>query len=163
MCGQGLVAFTTLLESHTDTAFDFFEVWSKRNIFYFSPDLPIVTPHQKGLDLTTRPEEEAELLTEIEELRRRIENVSLNFSVSHSMMLTPTSLSATSTKASVRKGRKDIARRSPQFGEAVAASRLPHARVPCIQTSCIFTILSKHFYKSQAIVMAVPYIDIRRS
>lgn len=81
MCGQGLVAFTTLLESHTDTAFDFFEVWSKRNIFYFSPDLPIVTPHQKGLDLTTRPEEEAELLTEIEELRRRIENVSRSFDI----------------------------------------------------------------------------------
>jgi len=71
---QGLVAFTTLLESYTDTAFDFFERWSLRNIFDFSPDLPIVAPHQKGLDLTTRPEEETELLTEIEELRRQIEN-----------------------------------------------------------------------------------------
>jgi len=71
---QGLVAFQTLLESHTDTAFDFFEVWSLRNIFDFPHDLPIVVPHQQGLDLTTRPEEEAELLTEIEELRRQIEN-----------------------------------------------------------------------------------------
>lgn len=35
---------------------------------------------------------------------------------------------------------------SPSF--PFAASRLLHARVPCIRTSCIFTILSKHFYKS---------------
>lgn len=73
---QGLVAFSTLLESHTDIAFDFFEAWSMRNIFSLPPDLPIVVPHQRGLDLKPRPEEEAELMADIEDLRRRIENVS---------------------------------------------------------------------------------------
>lgn len=72
---QGLVAFSTLLESYTDIAFDFFEVWSLRNIFAVPPDLQLVVPHHKGLDLTTKPEEEMELMTEIEELRRKIENV----------------------------------------------------------------------------------------
>ncbi|EJD01929.1 uncharacterized protein FOMMEDRAFT_108973, partial [Fomitiporia mediterranea MF3/22] len=71
---QGLVAFSTLLESHTDIAFDFFEAWSLRNIFAIPPDLPVVAPHQQGLDLNPRPEEEAELMADIEELRRKIEN-----------------------------------------------------------------------------------------
>jgi kinetochore protein Mis12/MTW1 len=73
---QGLVAFATLLESHTDIAFDFFEAWSLRNIFALPPDLPIVAPHHKGLDLQPRAEEETELMVEVEELRRKIENVS---------------------------------------------------------------------------------------
>ena len=71
-----MVAFATLLESHTDIAFDFVEAWSLRNIFALPPDLPIVAPHHKGLDLRPRPEEEAELMVEVEELRRKIENVS---------------------------------------------------------------------------------------
>ncbi|KAL5497735.1 hypothetical protein ACEPAH_2666 [Sanghuangporus vaninii] len=71
---RGLVAFSTLLESHTDIAFDFFEAWSMRNIFAIPPDLPVVAPHQRGLDLGPRPEEEAELMADIEELRRKIEN-----------------------------------------------------------------------------------------
>ena len=72
---QGLVAFSTLLESHSDIAFDFFEAWSLRNIFAFPKDLPIVVPHQRGLELNARPEEETELMADIEELRRKIENV----------------------------------------------------------------------------------------
>lgn len=76
---QGLVAFQTLLEAHTDIAFDFFEAWSLRNIFALPVDLPIVAPHQRGLDLDPRPEEEAELMADIEELRRRIENVCMLF------------------------------------------------------------------------------------
>lgn len=72
---QGLVAFQTLLESHTDIAFDFFELWSLRNIFAIPADLPVVAPHQKGLDLETTPELEQELMSEIEELRRKIDNV----------------------------------------------------------------------------------------
>ncbi|KAH8112915.1 Mis12 protein-domain-containing protein [Phellopilus nigrolimitatus] len=71
---QGLVAFSTLLESHTDIAFDFFEAWSLRNIFALPPDVSVVAPHQKNLDLNTRPEEETDLMTEIEELRRKLEN-----------------------------------------------------------------------------------------
>lgn len=72
---QGLVSFQTLLEQHVDIAFDFFEVWSLRNIFAFPADLPIVVPHQKDLDLTTPPEKEEQLFLEIEELRRKVENV----------------------------------------------------------------------------------------
>jgi Mis12 protein len=76
---QGLVSFQTLLEFHTDIAFDFFEAWSLRNIFAMTPpDLPVVVPHQAGLDLDDQPpEKEAELLAEIDELRRKIENVTL--------------------------------------------------------------------------------------
>ncbi|TDL22005.1 Mis12-domain-containing protein, partial [Rickenella mellea] len=71
---QGIVTFQTLLESHTDLAFDFFETWSLRNIFSFPEGLPIVVPHQKGLDLNEPAEEEVELLAEIEELRQQITN-----------------------------------------------------------------------------------------
>ncbi|GLB39402.1 putative mis12 protein [Lyophyllum shimeji] len=71
---QGLVAFQTLLEYHTDIAFDFFEAWSLRNIFAIPPDLPIVVPHQLGLDLTTTPEREQELMDEMEELRKQLDN-----------------------------------------------------------------------------------------
>jgi kinetochore protein Mis12/MTW1 len=76
---QGLVSFQTLLEFHTDIAFDFFEAWSLRNIFaVMPPDLPLVVPHQACLDLDDQlPEKEAELLAEIDELRRKIENVRL--------------------------------------------------------------------------------------
>ncbi|TFK94976.1 Mis12-domain-containing protein [Polyporus arcularius HHB13444] len=69
---QGLVAFQTLLESHVDVAFDFFEAWSMRNIFAIPADLPVVAPHQAGLDLEQPPEKEAELLAEIDELRRKV-------------------------------------------------------------------------------------------
>ncbi|KAH9010345.1 Mis12-domain-containing protein [Lactarius deliciosus] len=57
---QGLVSFqtVTLLEFHTDIAFDFFEAWSLRNIFAVPADLPL---------------KEAELLAEIDELWREIE------------------------------------------------------------------------------------------
>ncbi|KAF9228709.1 Mis12-domain-containing protein [Gyrodon lividus] len=70
---QGLVAFQTLLEYHTDIAFDFFETWSLRNIFAIPADLPIVVPHHEGLDLTYPPERETELRSEIDELRRKID------------------------------------------------------------------------------------------
>lgn len=72
---QGLVAFQTLLYSHVDIAFDFFEAWSLRNIFAIPADLPIVAPHQRGLELTQEPGEEARLLTEIDELHRKIQAV----------------------------------------------------------------------------------------
>ncbi|KAF9444709.1 Mis12-domain-containing protein [Macrolepiota fuliginosa MF-IS2] len=70
---QGLVAFQTLLEYHTDIAFDFFEAWSMRNIFAIPPDLPIVLPHQENLDLTATAEREQGLMDEIEHLRRKID------------------------------------------------------------------------------------------
>lgn len=76
---QGLVAFQTLLEYHTDIAFDFFEAWSLRNIFAVSCELPVVLPHQEGLDLSSSggatPEREQELLDEVEVLRRKIDAV----------------------------------------------------------------------------------------
>jgi len=72
---QGLVAFQTLLEYHTDIAFDFFEAWSLRNIFVIPPDLPVVLPHQEGLDLTVTTEQEQEAMDEVEELRKRLDGV----------------------------------------------------------------------------------------
>ncbi|KAG6332243.1 hypothetical protein ID866_6844 [Astraeus odoratus] len=70
---QGLVAFQTLLEYHTDIAFDFFETWSLRNIFAIPANLPIVVPHQEGLDLDTTVELETDLMAEIQELRKKID------------------------------------------------------------------------------------------
>jgi len=78
---QGLVAFQTLLEYHTDIAFDFFEAWSLRNIFMIPPDLPVVLPHQEGLDLTVTPEQEQEAMDEVEELRKRLDGVRDVFAV----------------------------------------------------------------------------------
>ncbi|KAF9270579.1 Mis12-domain-containing protein [Marasmius fiardii PR-910] len=71
---QGLVAFQTLLEHHTDLAFDFFEAWCLRNIFAIPPDLPIVLPHQENLDLTIKPAREEELMEEVASLRSQIDN-----------------------------------------------------------------------------------------
>ncbi|KAL0952564.1 hypothetical protein HGRIS_006820 [Hohenbuehelia grisea] len=71
---QGLVSFQTLLEYHTDIAFDFFEAWSLRNIFAVPPDLPYVLPHQEGHDLTQTPERENELINEIDELRKQLDD-----------------------------------------------------------------------------------------
>lgn len=73
----GLVAFQTLLQSHLDKAFDAFELWSLKNVFAL-PDpkeLPLVLPHQKGLDLTVTEEEENALEREIEDLRRQVDAV----------------------------------------------------------------------------------------
>ncbi|KAF9057008.1 Mis12 protein-domain-containing protein [Panaeolus papilionaceus] len=74
---QGLVAFQTLLEHHTDIAFDFFEAWCLRNIFMIPKGLPVVLPHQEGLDLTLTGEQaverEAELRDEVERLRERLD------------------------------------------------------------------------------------------
>lgn len=70
---QGLVAFQTLLEYHTDIAFDFFETWSLRNIFAIPADLPIVVPHQEGLDLDYPAELETDLMTEVQSLRKKID------------------------------------------------------------------------------------------
>ena len=70
---QGLVAFQTLLEYHTDIAFDFFEAWSLRNVFMIPPDFSIMLPHQEGLDLTVTPEQEQEAMDEVEELRKRLD------------------------------------------------------------------------------------------
>jgi kinetochore protein Mis12/MTW1 len=72
---QGLVSFQTLLENHTDIAFDFMEAWSLRNIFTFPPDLPIIAPHHQGLDLHIDAQKETDLLAEIESLRSQIDNV----------------------------------------------------------------------------------------
>lgn len=72
---KGLNAFQTLLESHVDIAFDFFEAWSLRNIFAIPADLPIVAPHQKGLNLDEPEERETELVQEIKDLRRQIQAV----------------------------------------------------------------------------------------
>jgi hypothetical protein len=65
----------TLLENYADLAFDFFEAWSHRNIFVVEPNLPIVAPHQKGLDLEIPLERERELQIEVETLRRKLDNV----------------------------------------------------------------------------------------
>ncbi|KAF7307413.1 Mis12-domain-containing protein [Mycena indigotica] len=69
---QGLVAFQTLLEFHTDVAFDFFEAWSLRNIFAVPADLPLVMPHNQSLDLTHTSEEVQQILDEIQQMRTEI-------------------------------------------------------------------------------------------
>ncbi|KAG8993248.1 hypothetical protein FRB90_000741 [Tulasnella sp. 427] len=71
----GLVAFQTLLQSHLDKAFDAFELWSLKNVFALPDpqDVPIVLPHQKGLDLTITEKEETDLTREIEELRAKVD------------------------------------------------------------------------------------------
>ncbi|KAG7099582.1 hypothetical protein E1B28_001412 [Marasmius oreades] len=71
---QGLVAFQTLLEHHTDLAFDFFEAWCLRNIFAIPSELPIVLPHQENLDLTIKPGKEEELMEEVARLRAQVDN-----------------------------------------------------------------------------------------
>lgn len=77
---QGLVAFQTLLEYHTDIAFDFFEAWSLRNIFTIPPGLPVVLPHYAGLELTPETAaKETALMEEMERLRARLDNVCLLF------------------------------------------------------------------------------------
>ena len=68
---QGLVAFQTILERPTDIAFDFFEACCLRNIFMIPSDLPIVLPHQEGLDVTITVEKEQE----VEQLRKRLDEV----------------------------------------------------------------------------------------
>ncbi|KAG9052238.1 hypothetical protein FS842_010282 [Serendipita sp. 407] len=70
-----MLALQTLLESYGDLAFDLFEAWSHRNIFTVSPDLPIVAPHHRGLDLEVPAGRERELNIEVETLRRKVENV----------------------------------------------------------------------------------------
>ena len=70
-------ALQTLLENYADLAFDFFEAWSHRNIFVADDDLPIVAPHQRGLDLEVPLERERELQIEVETLRRKLDNVSV--------------------------------------------------------------------------------------
>ena len=72
---QGIHALQTLLENYADLAFDFFEAWAHRNIFVADTSLPIVAPHQKGLDLDVPLEKERELQIEVETLRRKLDNV----------------------------------------------------------------------------------------
>lgn len=72
---HGLAAVETLLEHHTDVAFDFLEAWSLRNIFHIPGGLPYVLPQQEGLDLTTPPGREQELMDEIAGLRAKLEDV----------------------------------------------------------------------------------------
>ena len=86
-----MVAFQTLLEYHTDIAFDFFEAWSLRNIFFIPPELEqgnvVVLPHYEGSDLTGGEggtevvEKEREMMDEIEELRKRLDEVVRPFRV----------------------------------------------------------------------------------
>ncbi|KIJ37082.1 hypothetical protein M422DRAFT_232063 [Sphaerobolus stellatus SS14] len=69
---NGLVQFQTLLEYHVDLAFDYYEVWTLRNIFYIPPNLSVVAPHHKGLNLHHDSKKEADLFSELEELRNNL-------------------------------------------------------------------------------------------
>ena len=70
----GLATLQTLLDSHTDLAFDLFETWAWRNIFEIPP-IPMVTPHHQGLDLTIPEDEETRLRRELENQRRKLDAV----------------------------------------------------------------------------------------
>ena len=72
---QGLAAFQTLLEHHTDIAFDFFEPWCLRNIFMIPSNLPLVLPCQEGLDFAITVEKGQELVDEVEQLRKCLDEV----------------------------------------------------------------------------------------
>lgn len=86
----GIISLQTLLESHADVAFDAFEAWSLRNIFTFAPELPVVVPHQEGLNLRYKEGEEVNLMNEIDELRRKIEIVRLFVVSLNSLLITAT-------------------------------------------------------------------------
>ncbi|KAF9515109.1 hypothetical protein BS47DRAFT_1342258 [Hydnum rufescens UP504] len=70
---EGLAALQTLLDSHSDRAFDLFEAWAWRNVFEIPPDIPIVMPHHEGLDLTITDEEERALYLELDLARKKLE------------------------------------------------------------------------------------------
>ncbi|QRV81796.1 kinetochore protein Mis12/MTW1 [Ceratobasidium sp. AG-Ba] len=71
---NGLLEFHTLLCGHRDMSIDMLETWSMRNVFYVPPELKIVMPHQKGLDLTILPGKDVQAQVELDVLRRKIEN-----------------------------------------------------------------------------------------
>lgn len=75
---SGVIALQTLIDSHSDYAFDLFEVWVWRNIFSVPANVAqhLVMPHHKGLDLTITEERESEARAELAILRRRFEAVS---------------------------------------------------------------------------------------
>jgi len=112
---QGVVAFQTLLESHMDIALDFFEVWCMRNIFTIPAELPVVVPHQAGLILDQPAGKEQELLSDIDDLRRRIQVVRIPFLSFPVGVLTHLAFLATEAQKNVQEGVADI--RSTKDGE----------------------------------------------
>lgn len=121
---QGLVAFQTLLYSHVDIAFDFFEAWSLRNIFAIPPGLPIVAPHQRGLDLTREENAERDLITEIEDLRRKIHAVCQSSIVLIAIAML-TTIAATETASTLRARRCQIRSSTRSFGTSSSTSLIP--------------------------------------
>ncbi len=87
----GLVSFHTLLQDHMNRSFDAFEHWSLKNVFAL-PDvegpngMQIILPHQKGLDLTIKEDEEIKTMREIDELRRKVAAVRFHHSRSSSCL-----------------------------------------------------------------------------
>ncbi|KAG8793001.1 hypothetical protein FRC12_004208 [Ceratobasidium sp. 428] len=71
---NGLLEFHTLLCGHRDMSIDMLETWSMRNVFYVPPELKIVMPHQRGLDLSIAPGRDVKAQVELDVLRRKIEN-----------------------------------------------------------------------------------------
>lgn len=125
---KGLNAFQTLLESHVDIAFDFFEAWSLRNIFAIPADLPIVAPHQKGLNLSEPEERETELVQEIKDLRRQIQAVRGASLPQTSCIYYPT-IVATKASAIVHPRRACILRTARTLQSPLGAPLVP-ARAP---------------------------------
>ncbi|KAF8318691.1 hypothetical protein DL93DRAFT_2075571 [Clavulina sp. PMI_390] len=72
---RGIIAIQTRIGSHSDFAFDLFEVWVWRNIFDIPANVApyIVMPHHEDLDLTISDKEEEETRSELALLRRRLE------------------------------------------------------------------------------------------
>ncbi|KAG8790350.1 hypothetical protein FRC12_012091 [Ceratobasidium sp. 428] len=71
---NGLLEFHTLLCGHRDMSIDMLETWSMRNVFYVPPELKIVMPHQRGLDLSVPAGRDVKAQVELDVLRRKIEN-----------------------------------------------------------------------------------------
>ena len=62
-------------------------------------DLPIVLPHQEGLDFTVTVEKEQELVDEVEQLRKRLDEVRSHHPYFHISNASNSFLTATKTKS----------------------------------------------------------------
>ncbi|KAG9118379.1 hypothetical protein FRC07_007130, partial [Ceratobasidium sp. 392] len=71
---NGLLEFHTLLCGHRDMSIDMLETWSMRNVFHVPPELRIVMPHQRGLDLGVLPGRDVKAQVELDVMRRKIEH-----------------------------------------------------------------------------------------
>lgn len=74
-CRDGIAVFESLIFNTSDVAVDSFEGWCLRNVFHIPSDVPYVLPSQAGADFTATQDREEELLAEMDDLRKKIQQV----------------------------------------------------------------------------------------